>query len=454
MPQEPTVIPQFSESDWTEALLADFPIPWSSQAARMPGGVLYAMMGACAANLFIINQFLVYGFDACRLSTCFGVELDLYADDFYGPGGLPRKTAESDDSYRARIESGLFIPYTTREAFNEAITALTGIAPRLISPWIAGQTAAYDWRSYWDIDGDQYPALYGDSNLPYQAFVIAELPNPTGQEQATAIWGYDAGAAYDAYTGVYWNLQAQNFISQEQLDQLILRIKAFGITIWRKYLSQGSLPFPIPQTMAVASGQVTFPININSFNGPYIVITSCNWNASLNVTGLTPTGFTINANNASPSGAILNYVILPISLPGVGIMPLTEGQTSVTLAAPQAPSLQSNRPIFTPTFNTQAWIASLTPTETVIQFSNPASAGDSLYYYFTNNLNSAVQELTGTPNTAVSNIPNLGKCCPFVIPFWNSEVAVAAFANGINSSFSNTPPNDPNILWSFFSVQG
>lgn len=454
MTQAPTVIPQFTQAEWTEALLADFPIPWTSQAARMPGGVLYGMMGACAANLFIINQFLVYGFDACRLPTAFGFELELYADDFYGPGNFPRKTAESDASYRTRIQAGLFIPYTTRGAFIQAITALTGIAPRLVSPWIAGQTAAYDWMSYWDIDAPEYPALYGQSDLNYQGFVIAELPPPTGQEQATAIWGYDAGAAYDIYTGTFWDLTAQNFITQEDLDNLILRIKAFGITIWRKYLNAGSLPFPIAQSVQVASNQVAFPINIAPFNGPYIVIPSCNWNTTLYVTNLTATGFTINSTSPSPSGATLNYVILPVTLPGVGFVGLSAGQLTATIPAPEAPAISSNRAIFGTSYNTNVAITSITPTEVNISLSSPASNGDILYYYFTPPTQSAVQMLVGEPVTAFVSIPLLPACCPFIVPSWNSACAITAASNGIGVSFSSVPPPGASIGWGYFPLAG
>jgi len=453
MADQPTVIPQFTLAQWTEALLADFPIPWTSQAARMPGGVLYAMMGACAANLQMINDFLTYGFDFCRLDTCEGDQVDIYADDFYGVGGLPRKTGESDASYKQRIQAGLFIPYTTREAFTQAITQLTGIAPRLISPWIAGQTAAYDWYSYYDIDDEAYPALYGDSSLSYQAFVIADLPPATGSEQATAIWGYDAGAAYDIYTGTYWNLQAANFTSQADLDALINRIKAFGITIWRKYLSANQLPFPIPNSSRIATGLSTIPVGLQTFNGPYIVIASCNWNANLYVTNLTANGFTINATTPSPSGSILNYVVLPVSLPGVGRLGLTEGQITATIPCPS--NAGSNKPIITPGFNTGVTIESISTTEVVVNLSTPATNGDILYYYFMPAAQAAVIPVTlSSVDESFISIPNLPNCCPFVMPYWNSINAVTATATGIEVTYSDPPPEGSSQLYAWFPIPG
>jgi hypothetical protein len=456
--QPPTIIPARTQAQWTQDLLDVFPAPWTNDVARLPGGNLYAIMGSMAANLQIINDFLVYGFDASRIETATDTELDLCADDFYGPNGLPRQTGESDASYRVRIEAGLFIPYTTKEAFIQAITALTGIAPRLIQPWVAAQTAAFDYQSFFDIDFPPLaPSLYGDPALRYIGAVIATLPNPIDVNAPTAIWGFDAGAGYDTYTGTMWNLVAANFVSVEQLDALIMRIKAFGITIWRKYLYQSALPVPLPATFQVASGLSSFPINIQAFNGPYVVIASCNWNAAVNVTGVTSSGFTINTNTPSPSlSPQISYVILPATYPGVGFVPVSSLSPRVTVPIPQSPSPSGKVVALTPSWNTTVSILSISGSTMTVAFGTPPpNAAQTLNYYFAPPSNAA---LLNTPPAALSlpiPVPTMpAQSAVFVVPNWNAQVSVQPESNLIQANFNTPAPNSAYVHYTYFPVPG
>jgi hypothetical protein len=460
MQQPATEILSLGQPHWTDALLQGFPISYSGAASRLPGGGVYGMFNGIATNLQFINDFLVYAFDACRIETAVGMALDLAAADYYGILGLPRKTGESDDSYRARILAGLFIPYTTKQAFIQAITALTGVPPVLIAPWKASETSAYDW-SYYDVNIPGRPGLYGDPGLAYQVFIQAQLPSPTGQAQATAIWGYDAGAGYDVYTGTYWNLVAANFIGQADLDALILRIKAFGIIVWRKYLSANSTPFPIPVSSHVAPGQAVFPISIQPFNGQYIVIADGNWNSSYWVDNITSTGFTINASSVSPVGGIINYVIIPITQPevieGVGNVILDIGATTAAIPAPVLPATPGNRVALTPSWNSSPHIVSITGSAINISFNEPAPPGATISYFFAPDSNSALQNLTAgdiASNSIFISIPGIPPCCPFVTPSWNCEVAPMVVSGGIQAFFSETPPDGAFVTWAFFPLAG
>lgn len=356
-----TNIESLGVDKWRKDLLDSFPSNYVSKDSKLKGGGTYGLFSGMAANLQMINDYLVYAFDAARIQTATGEALDLCAVDYYGINGLPRKTAESDDSYRARIMAGLFIPYTTKEAFVQAITALTGVAPVLVEGWRVDQTSAYDW-SYYDVNIPERPGLYGDTNLPYQVFVTATLPSPTGQQQATAIWGYDAGAGYDIYTGTYWNLKAGDFIGQSDLDALINRIKAFGITVWRKYITAGSAPFLIASSFAVTSGQSIFNPSVQPFSGQYVVIASGNWNSAYWVDNILRDGFTINTSAPSIIGSRLSFIIVPTTSPdiqGVGSLGLAVGATKTSIPTPVSPAAPGNRVAVTPNWNTNAWITAL-----------------------------------------------------------------------------------------------
>lgn len=448
---DPTVIPERSVTQITQELVAVYPSPWTSDAAKLPGGILYAVMNAFAGNLQMINDFLVYGFDSSRIATAENDALDLVSVDFYGTE-LPRKRGESDDAFRGRIQAQMFIPYTTRDAFIQAITALTGTAPRLISPWIAGQTSGFDW-SYWDYDTEDRPALYGDSSLKYQAFIQATLPSPTQPDAPSAIWGYDAGAGFDLYTGTFWNLLAADFVTVEDLDKLINRIKAFGITIWRKYLSQGSLPFPIPQYFSVSTGAYLFPINIQQFNGPFVVIASTSWNTEAYVFNVSTQGFTIETNTASPSGAFIEYVILPVSLPGAGFIGCSGGELTGTLPVPQLPATSSNRVAISPSWNTTVWIDTLTSSTMTIAYSNPPSAGDTVSYYFFPNGQSATQYIPLDQSEYFISVPGLVRACPFATANWNTTIALEMGTNGFLLKFGTAAPVGGFVTWGYFPLQ-
>jgi len=465
----PTNIENLTKEQWAEDALAVFPTTWVDPTDIMPvdplsptggAGGTYGLFVSNGANLAIINQFLTYAFDASRIQTATNGALDLAADDFYGVGGLPRKPAESDDSYRQRITSGLFIPYTTKEAFIQAITALTGYAPRLISPNLPQDTAAYDW-SYWDIDDyPQRPSLYGSSTLDqgerYQAAIIATLPTPSGPATPVPIWGYDAGAAYDTWEGTYWNLLAQNFVSPAELDALINRIKAFGITIWRKYINIESSPFPIPNTFIVANGTYTLSPSVTP-NAQFIALASGSWNAAYCVTGFEAQQFTININTPAPSGASIYYCAIPINLPGVGFTSVI-GDT-VSIPVPLPPASPSQYCSVSTSWNTNVWMETITSSSITLKFSNPAPVGSVLQYYFAPGNRAGAQAYTAASVIANNNvlnipIPSLGrKGAIFALPTYNTQMALSITDTGMSIKFNTPPPADSFVYFTFFPLQ-
>ena len=102
----------YDQIDWTQRLLALFPIPWASFDARQPGGLLYSVCNGIASPFSALSTLLVYVQLQTRLQTATDINLDLISEDFFG-GALPRLSNESDARYRGRILSALVSGKTT-----------------------------------------------------------------------------------------------------------------------------------------------------------------------------------------------------------------------------------------------------------------------------------------------------------------------------------------------------
>ena len=452
----PTVVVDQGQDSWTSQLIQSFPTSWVDPAALQPDinpstdkkGGWWSLFNAIAGNLEIINQQLIYGWKASRIATAIDVELDLVSHDLYGDQ-LPRLPGEPDDSFRRRIQASLFLPYTTREGFIICLTRLTGYAPRLIEPWNTGDTGGYDWSCY-DADSASNPSLYGDPGMRYQAAVIAVLPPVIFGGVAVAIWGYDAGAAYDAQTGVYWEPIRGLFSSQAELDALINRIRAYGTTIWRKYLAVPLISWIVGQNYGINAGVFSGSISVQPFSGPYFAFCSCSWNAIICVPTTNTSGFTWSANQAAPANASQLYTIcIPWTVQGAGSVPLSPGVNSVTINVPaDAPT---NRLIVTPTWNSTVYISALTDTTVTLSFGTSAPTGAALNIYWMPSANSALLPVPLESNFIAVAAP-AGNIMPFCTPSWNTQVAVSLQGGQIIYKFNTPPPPNAFIQWAALQV--
>lgn len=118
--QTPWIVKLITPEEWAIRMVNFFPYPWTSDAAKTVGGIMYAMFLSTGSNLNFISQQLYYAWQACRLQTASNGALDLFAQDYFGTN-LPRQPGETDDAYRRRIQVLLFQPQVTREAIVNAI---------------------------------------------------------------------------------------------------------------------------------------------------------------------------------------------------------------------------------------------------------------------------------------------------------------------------------------------
>lgn len=454
----PTIVINQGQDSWRDQGINSFTGAWVSPGALQnfnpdtgKKGGWWSVFNGFGKNLEQINKDLVYGWTAQRIATATDVQLDLISVDFYGDQ-LPRLPGETDDSFRTRIQASLFLPYTTREGFIICLTRLTGFAPRLIEPWNTGDTGGYDWSCY-DVDTEGNPGCYGDAGMKYQAGIIAVLPPAQSDGVSIPIWGYDAGAAYDAQTGVFWEPTLQLYSSARELDQLINRIKAFGTTIWRKYLALPLQSWITAQSYPASVGNYRFSEDVQPFVGSYIVLASGSWNANFFIPTITSSGFVLEASNPSDqSGNMINTACIPFTIPNSGSVPVNLGSYSLTVTVPLG--APSNLVMVTPNWDTTVFISAISETHITFEFGSAAPAAASLSIFYTPQGQGALQYVD--PDVYFCNISagELGNVVGFVIPSWNTQMSLTRIGTGFYCQFNNAPPVGSFIHWGWIPVTG
>lgn len=161
------------QNDMLERLKFTLP-PWFPDDSPVLDAVLYGW----AAVWAYIYQLLAYVKLQTRILTATDGWLDLIAGDFFG-AGLPRKTGQSDTSYRIAIISNIFRERATRNAITRICEDITGRTPIVIE-----QSRILDFGIY---SGPTSfygaTARYGSQLLAtkYQCFVKVYRPLPGSQ---------------------------------------------------------------------------------------------------------------------------------------------------------------------------------------------------------------------------------------------------------------------------------
>ncbi len=230
MGSTPYVIPQYDGPGFAQRLIALTPAQWTSNAAKQPGGVLYGLLEAIGEELSLLEEGLVYGQQSVYLTQATGSALDLAAYDFFG-STLLRSPGETDNAFRTRVLAALFQPLATEEAIYNALTALTGQAPRILMPWSPADTGAWD-HFYWDVDTVVTPFRWTGS-YPYQGFIETAPPLNSAVLNNNPVSGWDDGLYFDVAGSFMGDvLLAGGGVAA--VDNLINTIKPEGTVAWVK----------------------------------------------------------------------------------------------------------------------------------------------------------------------------------------------------------------------------
>jgi hypothetical protein len=257
----PTTITPLTPDQFAARIGANFPPGWSSQTAKLPGGVLYNIFKMMGVGLSFEMGGAQYALDATRLATATGDALDLAAEDFFGTGfyAILRNTGELDPAYRARLQAAMLPTGATRHAVYNEILRVTGFAPRLIEPWRLLDVGMWDGplnrMSFWDVDNIDNPfrwttgsnpnAAVNDLSLAYQGFVECVLPvaEPFGNNPTPCLDEWTM--AWDVF-GAFMDVSNSVPLGEAVVLSAISRMKVEGTTVWFRFVPAPQLSWDQP----------------------------------------------------------------------------------------------------------------------------------------------------------------------------------------------------------------
>lgn len=204
------------------------PVRWFGTTADSTP-ILDAILAGIAAVLSWLYSLYAYAKLQTRIATATDGWLDLIAADFFG-SALPRQSGESDNSYRSRIRAELIQAKATRSAIIQAVTALTGRAPKIFEPFRPADTGAYNSAQSlaWNTAGG-----WGSTQLPAQYFITCYRPHAANGLANVMGWGVSVGA---------WNTGSQiNYATLANWDanvpdsaiyDCVAKTTAAGVIAW------------------------------------------------------------------------------------------------------------------------------------------------------------------------------------------------------------------------------
>lgn len=228
-----TVITDWGGPEITERLLENFPEQWSSEEARQPGGVAYALFAGLAEPHDQLCKNILYTFNACRIATATDAALDAIGQDYFG-GELQRYRNESDELYRQRILIHLLLEKGTIAGIKRAIELATGFTPVIREPWnrktfpVAYYNLKNAYGGYWNRS-----KLFAPS-LRYQMFIDARLPAFQSDNKPQPIYGFGS-AAFNVPNCAWFKPRGIWSRGHRELDKVINAAKPVGTIAWRRY---------------------------------------------------------------------------------------------------------------------------------------------------------------------------------------------------------------------------
>ena len=183
------------QDDMAARMKAVLPARWFGDATP----VLDALLAGIGAVWAVVHGQWRALVAETRIATATDGFLDMIAADFFGPA-LPRRLAEEDAAFRARIQRELLRERGTRRALEAVLTDLTGRAPLVFEPARPGDTGGWAMGAGYGAAGG-----WGSLMLPRQCFVTAYRPAGEGIAWLSG-WGAFAGG-YGAGTAA-WGTRA------------------------------------------------------------------------------------------------------------------------------------------------------------------------------------------------------------------------------------------------------
>ena len=193
-----------------------------------PTPIIDALLAGLANGGALIYSLIQYAKNQTRIATASDGFLDLISYDFFGLL-LPRRSAEQDTPFRARITSALLREKATRNGLIKSLVALTGRAPLIIEP-----TRPLDTGVYGGICGYGSAGAYGSLVHNAQAWVVAYRPSNSGIPLIAGYGSPSAGystASYGEWTSLSMII---GYVTDANIFAAVDAAKAAGTTMWTR----------------------------------------------------------------------------------------------------------------------------------------------------------------------------------------------------------------------------
>lgn len=221
-----------SSADIVSRVKSLIPNRWFAWAAPYRDAIIGGLADSAAWNYVLIG----YARAQTRLSTAYGIWLDIFAYDFLGP--YLTRNGLSDDTFRTVIRATILQERVTRAGMIGALTTITGNAPKVFEPWNTYDTGAYSNFASGQIYGSMGYGVgrggYGNMNLPGQALVTIQRSTPSGVPNVggygSSIGGYGVGQL--EYVGAS---TAQVGITDAVIENTVNMTKPTGTTMWIQF---------------------------------------------------------------------------------------------------------------------------------------------------------------------------------------------------------------------------
>jgi hypothetical protein len=163
-------------------LKATLPTRWFADSTPVLDGLLTGL----SATWSWLYGALAYTKLQTRIASATDTFLDVISADFFGQR-LPRRPAEPDPIFSARIQREMLRPRDTRAALTKVLTDLTSRAPLIFEPSRPADTGAWCETLGYGVAGG-----WGSLLLPFQCFVTAYRGQGSG---IADVAGYGQGNA-------------------------------------------------------------------------------------------------------------------------------------------------------------------------------------------------------------------------------------------------------------------
>ena len=215
------------QNDMVSRLQALLPARWFPDDAPVLTTVLWGL----ATTWSWLYNMVQFTRTQTRTATATGVWLDMISFDLFGTS-LLRRVAESDSSFRQRVQNEILRPRGTRTSITKVLLDLTGNQPEIFEPARPADTGGYGGAAN-QVFGLGYGCAggWGSLQLPFESFITAFRPTNSGISQVSG-WGQRAGG-YGVGAIEYGSLEMiEGQITDEDVYSSIASCLPIASTAW------------------------------------------------------------------------------------------------------------------------------------------------------------------------------------------------------------------------------